>query len=178
LSGAVGSLTRGLLSSSLHRLVQQYGNRLVELQAAEAEATVKVPPTVAEGEPWRAVPERASEVMSVSMDGAMIDVRGERWKQVKTVASSAEEPVDGPEEYQAPGQSRVQPSRHSYRAGLCEAAVFANQQWAEATRRGLEKARQTVSVNDRALRIWGQTVVAVEPPGSPAECGPVSRWNP
>jgi hypothetical protein len=143
-----------LSGSSLHRLVQEYGGRLVEQQAAEAEATLNLPSTEAEGEAWRAVPEPDSEVMSVSMDGAMIHLREEGWKEVKTVAISALEPEDGVADEPASGQGRGRLTRHSYRAGLWPAAVFTNQQWAEATRRGLEKARRIVSVNDGALWIW------------------------
>jgi len=141
--------------SSLHRLVQQYGGRLVEEQATEAEAAVKLPQAAGEGAAWRSLPEPDSAVMSVSMDGAMIHLRGEGWKEVKTLAISAVESVGGVDADLAPGESRVRLARHSYRAGLWDAAVFANQQWAEATRRGLEKAKRVVSVNDGALWIWG-----------------------
>jgi hypothetical protein len=48
----------------------------------------------------------------------------------------------------------VRLTHHSYRAGLWDAKTFAKQQWAEACRRGLEKARQIVSVNDGAAWIW------------------------
>lgn len=143
--------------------MQEYGGELVKQQAAEAEATVKSPSTVSEGEAWRAVPEPDSEVMSVSMDGAMINVRGEGWKEVKTVAVSAVEVVDEGEADQTPGESRVRLSRHSYRSGLWDAAGFANQQWAEATRRGLEKAKQIVSVNDGALWIWAIVAMCYTP---------------
>ena len=46
-----------LSGSSLHRLAQQYGGRLVELQAAEAAATVTLPAAVEEGAAWRALVE-------------------------------------------------------------------------------------------------------------------------
>ena len=69
---------------------------------------------------------------------------------VKIAAVSAVEKVEA-----APGdEPKVQLSRHSYRAGLWDAATFAKQQWAEARRRGLEKARQVVCVSDGAVWIW------------------------
>ncbi len=174
--------------SSLHRLVQQYGGQLVALQAAESEAMVQ-PPAKFDEETFRAVPEPDSEVMAVSMDGAFIHLRGEGWKEVKTVAISAVECRPGEEAARAGDQATGQPgpaaaparqeataqpgttaarapdepvvrlSKHSYRAGLWEAAVFAKQQWAEAVRRGVEKARQIVCVNDGAVWIW--TIVAM-----------------
>jgi hypothetical protein len=69
-----------LSGSSLQRLVQEYGGQVVDLQAAEATAMVKPPPKFDEG-PFRLVPEPDSKVMAVSMDGAMVHVRGEGWKK-------------------------------------------------------------------------------------------------
>jgi hypothetical protein len=142
-----------LSGSSLHRLVQEYGGQVVAMQAAEAEAMVKPPPQFDEGL-FRAVPAPDSEVMAVSMDGAMVPVRGEGWKEVKTVTISAVEPA--PPQRGAPvgDEPRIKLTHHSYRAGLWEAATFANQQWAEAARRGVEKAKRIVCVNDGALWIW------------------------
>jgi hypothetical protein len=132
--------------------VQEYGGQVVDLQAAEAEAMVNPPPKFDEV-PFRQVPEPDSEVMAVSMDGARINVRGEGWKEVKTVTVSAVEPA-GSAAAQLGDAPRIQLTHHSYRAGLWEAATFAHQQWAEATHRGLEKAQHIVSVNDGALWIW------------------------
>jgi len=97
----------------------------------------------------QSLPEPDAPVMAVSMDGVMINVRGEGWKEVKVASISAVEEVEA-----AAGEKKVQLTRHSYRAGLWEAATFAKQQWAEARRRGLEKARQVVCVSDGAAWIW------------------------
>jgi len=43
---------------------------------------------------------------------------------------------------------------HSYRAGFWEVKGFAEVQWAEAKRRGVEWAKRLTSVNDGALWIW------------------------
>ena len=112
---------------------------------------VQMPDGVAEGEAWRAIPEPDSPVMAVAMDGAMIHVRGEGWKETKVVAISAVETGDS-----AAGSERpaVELRQTSYRAGLWDAASFGSQQWAEACRRGLEKAEQVVCVNDGAPWIW------------------------
>jgi hypothetical protein len=138
--------------SSLHHLSQEYGGRLVELQAAEAAAMVKPPAKFDEG-PFRQVPQPDSEVMAVSLDGGMIHVRQEGWKEVKIAAVSAVEREEA-EDAVTSEEPPVTLTHHSYRAGLWDAAAFSNQQWAEATRRGIEKARQVVSVNDGALWIW------------------------
>lgn len=153
--------------SSLQGLVNEYGGRLVELQAAEAAAMVRVPAGVNEGEEWRAIPEPDSEDMVVAMDGCMIHVRDEGWKEVKVVAVSAVEtlPGDGAE-------AEVSLNRTSYRAGLWDAASFAQQQWAEGCRRGLEKAERVICVSDGAAWIWA--IVAMCYAG--ARCVEVLDW--
>jgi hypothetical protein len=98
----------------------------------------------------REMPRPDSEVMAISMDGALVNIRGEGWKEVKTVSVSAVERVTNEET----GEIEVHLSAHSYRAGLWEAKEFAQQQWAEGCRRGLERAKQIVSVNDGAVWIW------------------------
>lgn len=139
----------GISKSSLGHLVKTYGGKIVTQQQLEAEATVK-PPAKDEVVTVREMPRPDSEVMAISMDGAMVNIRGEGWKEVKTVSVSAVETV-GDEET---GEIEVRLTRHSYRAGLWEAKEFAKQQWAEGCRRGLERARQIVSVNDGAVWIW------------------------
>lgn len=60
---------------------------VVEAQAAEALAMVRVPKEEATV-PWRQILEPDSEVMAVSSDDVMVNVREEGWKEVKTVAIS------------------------------------------------------------------------------------------
>jgi len=82
--------------------------------------------------------------------GALVNCRARGWKEVKTVCVSAVETKTDAET----GQVEVRLKQHSYRSGLWEAKAFAQQQWAEGCRRGLERASQIVSVNDGALWIW------------------------
>lgn len=139
-----------LSKSSLERLVKEYGGQVVAEQAVEAEATVKVP-AKDEEIVWRQIPEPDSEVMNVSIDGVLLNIRGEGWKEVKMVTISA---VEVEVALERDEEKEVRLSQHSYRAGLWDAKTFAKQQWAEGGRRGLEKARQIVSVNDGAPWIW------------------------
>ena len=74
--------------SSLGRLVEGYGGKIVVQQQSEAEAMVK-PPAPDEVITVRDMPRPDSEVMALSMDGAMVNIRGEGWKEVKTVSVSA-----------------------------------------------------------------------------------------
>lgn len=143
-------LTKVSVSKSrLGDLVKVYGGKIVVQQQLEAEAMVK-PPAKDEVVVLRDMPQPDREVMALSMDGAMVNIRGEGWKEVKTVAISAVESLTHEEN----GEIEVRLSQHSYRAGLWEAKEFAKQQWAEGCRRGLERAKQIVSVNDGAVWIW------------------------
>jgi len=138
-----------LSKSTLHRLTVAYGQAVVKTLEAEAQAMVAVPKKEHKVE-WRTVPEPASPMMNVSSDGVLIHIIDEGWKEVKIAAISAvTKQVDA-----ATGESTVVLSQHSYRAGLWEAPKFAHHLWAESCRRGLEKAKQVVSVNDGAPWIW------------------------
>lgn len=141
-----------LSKSCLQRLVDRYGGVLVDLQAAAATAMVRVSTEEADVT-WRNLPEPESECMNLSMDGVMIHIRGEGWKEVKVATvSTVTHPIDDES-----GQWSTQLERHSYRAGLWNATEFAKQQWAEACSRGVEKAKYVSSVNDGAAWIWNIT---------------------
>jgi hypothetical protein len=149
----------GLSKSSLQQLVAEYGGALVAQQAAEAEAMVK-PPAQEEVEiVWRQIPEPASETMSVSHDGVMVHLREEGWKEVKVVSVAAVEQELDP----ATGAVDVKLTQQSYRAGLWEAAPFANQQWVETERRGIPKAKRLACVSDGAAWIWQLVLMCFSP---------------
>ena len=138
-----------LSKSSLQELVKTYGGRLVARQAHEAQAMVEIPHEETEVV-WREIAEPPSEVMNISMDGAMVNIRGEGWKEVKAVAVAA----IGHLTDRVTGKVTPLLSDHSYRAGLWDATEFCQQQWAEACRRGVEKVGYLSSVNDGAAWIW------------------------
>ena len=138
-----------LSKNSLQRLAQAYGGRLVAEQACEAQAMVQIPSKEREVV-WRERVEPASEVMNISMDGAMVNIREEGWKEVKLVSVSAvRHRLDA-----QTGRVVAHLRDHSYRAGLWDATEFGKQQWAEACRRGVENASYLSSVNDGAAWIW------------------------
>jgi hypothetical protein len=74
--------------SSLQRLLNEYGGCLVDSQAKEAQAMVQVPKEETEVQ-WRSIPEPDSDCMNISMDGVMVNVLDEGWKEVKIAAISA-----------------------------------------------------------------------------------------
>ena len=121
----------GVSKSRLGELVKLYGGKIVVQQEAEARAMVK-PPAQEEVITMRQMPQPDREVMTLSMDGAMVNIRGEGWKEVKTVCVSAVETDTDAET----GQVEVQLTHHSYRSGLWEAKEFANQQWSAGSGTG------------------------------------------
>jgi hypothetical protein len=155
--------------STLHRLTTQAGEQVAAQLAEEAEAIVRIP-SQADAVVWRQPPEPDSPLMNVSSDGVLIRLRQEGFKEVKTVAVSAVEQVMDAQT----GEPRVHRgahwARHSYRAGLWDAPTFANQLWAEACRRGVEKAKRVVSVNDGAAWIWAIVVMCF------AHCIQILDW--
>lgn len=138
-----------LSKSALQRMVQATGKAVVEEQAAEARAMVQIPKQEAEVV-WRTSPTPESEVMAVSSDGVMVQLIHEGWKEVKAVSISAVTQTRD----EASGETAVTLTHHSYRAGLWDAATFTNHHWAEACRRGLEKAKTIVCISDGAPWIW------------------------
>jgi hypothetical protein len=140
----------GLSKSSLERLTGEWGGRLVAQQAAEAEATVKLPERGEVIVP-RAVAEPDSDTMAVSLDGTTINVVGEGWREVRVATISAVEEVV---ELERDEEQRVRLTRHSYRAGLWEVPECARQQWAEGCRRGLERVKRLAAIGDGAHWIW------------------------
>jgi hypothetical protein len=105
----------GISKSSLQRLCEEVGSKLVVKQAAEARTMVEVPKH--DEVVMREVVTPDSEVMSVSSDGVMVRLREEGWKEVKVASISAVEQRD----------EDVTLTQHSYRAGLWEASLYGQQ---------------------------------------------------
>lgn len=154
-----------LSKSSLHDVVTCYGRKVADHLEAEATAMVQVA-SKEEEVTWRTVPTPDSPLMNVSIDGVMVNLIGEGWKETKISAVSAVEPVVDVET----GDIEVQLTHHSYRAGLWEAPAFANHLWAESCRRGLEKAKHLISVNDGAPWIWAVVFLCF------ARCTQILDW--
>ena len=140
-----------LSKSSLQVLVLEYGGRLATQREEAAELLTA--PCLEPGDGHAPVtPPAAGEVMAVSMDGVMVNIRDEGWKEARTGTVSVVERSGEGEE------AVVRLTQHSYCAGLWDANTFGRQQWAEAWRRGIQKAHRVVAVNDGAAWIW--TLVA------------------
>jgi hypothetical protein len=135
--------------SSLHRLTGELGKAAAAQAAQVARAMMQVPKREEEVV-WRQPPEPPSETVSVSADGVMVNLRQEGWKEVKVMSVSAVTQELDP----ATGTPKPALSQHSYCAGLWDVAAFTPYYWAEAYRRGVERAQTTLCINDGATWIW------------------------
>ncbi len=138
-------------AATLEEVSTVAGSRLLEVEATIAEESMGVPSREAGifGPAFSQAPETKPEHLCISMDGVKVNTV-EGWREVKTVAVSEVQRLKEPE----PDGTRVRLVNHSYRAGFWEAKEFAQVQYAEAKRRGVEWAKRLTSVNDGAEWIW------------------------
>lgn len=135
--------------SSLQRLTGDLGKVAAVQEAQMARAMVQVPSREDEAV-WRQPPAPPSETLSISADGVMVHLRREGWKEVKimSVSTVTQEPDA------TTGTLQTTLSAHSYCAGLWDVKTFTPYYWAEAYRRGVERAKTTLCINDGAAWIW------------------------
>jgi hypothetical protein len=104
-----------------------------------------------------AVQSAVGERASVSVDGALIRIRAEGYREVKMVSVSEVEERPVPkrkrEEVGDP-EEELKLAHHSYRAVLGDKATFEAALWAELWRRRVQDAAEITSVNDGAEWIW------------------------
>lgn len=140
---------------SVWRCTQAAGQRIQALAEAERRRAVRLP------EKWEP-PSRAAvkdQRMGVAMDGAIIFIREEGWKEVKigtvfdvAVDSTLEEKSGEIEEV-----AHAVNTRHV--AYLGGPDVLGDMVWAEARRCGWEQAQDTVVIGDGAPWIWNQSAL-------------------
>jgi hypothetical protein len=140
----------GTSSSSLWRRGQVWGERFAQVEArAQAQAAqVDLRAGIVPGEVQRA------ERMGVALDGCMILIRKEGWKELKAgcVFQVAPETVRDPatQEDLEVGRAR----QISYTAHLGSPDGFGPKLWAEAKRRQWSTALDTQAIGDGAVWIW------------------------
>lgn len=161
----------GLAAETLSRLVGVWMSKAtlwrrhrevagqVERQLAEEERELTDWGTDAAEERERVKAQAAlEEHASVSIDGAMIRIEGEGYREVKIVSVSAVErgmpsATEG-EVGRVEGQESLKLRRHSYRAVLGDKGRFEPGLRVELVRRRVMDAAQVTSVNDGAGWIW------------------------
>ncbi len=94
------------------------------------------------------------ERMGVAMDGVLIHIRQEGWKEVKVGCVFAVEPGQAVDEITGEEIDVGRAVHTSYTAYLGGPEVFGQKVWAEAKRRGWQKARDTQVLGDGAVWIW------------------------
>jgi hypothetical protein len=149
----IGQVT--LPATSIWRQVQQSGRQFAALEEAEREQATALPEKWAP--PSRA--EKSDQRMGVAMDGFMVPLRDEGWKEMKL--GTVFELALRRERDERTGERS--PAAHavnlSYAAHLGGPEVFGELVFAEARRRGWEQAQDTQVIGDGAVWIWNQAGV-------------------
>lgn len=141
--------------SSVWRCVQEVGSRFQAVEAQERARATALP------EQWDP-PSRAAvsdQRMGVAMDGAMVHIRDEGWKEVKlgVVFDVAMQPTQD----KASGEmiDLAHAVNNRYAAHLGDAEGIGEKTWALARRCGWEQAQDTVVLGDGADWIWNQAAL-------------------
>jgi hypothetical protein len=136
------------------RQAQRSGARARVVETVQRAAASALP------ERQRIVPGEAAtqERLAATMDGAMIHIRGEGWKELKVGGigkiqlSPAKDPVTGEL------QDLAHTIENTYVAHLGGPAVFGQQLWAEAQARQWSRAADSIVLGDGAPWIWTRSV--------------------
>jgi len=137
---------------SIWRRADIWGSRFKALEEKERSQANALP------EKWQP-PSRAVEPdrrMGVAMDGMMVHVRQEGWKELKVGATFDIEVRLGRDERTREPVPMAHAVNNSYVAYLGGSEVFGEMLFSEARRRGWEQAQDTQVVADGAVWIWNQ----------------------
>jgi hypothetical protein len=136
--------------TSIWRRAQKWGEKIRVVENARTKAAVGLPQR---GQMIRgSVPHE--QPMGVAMDGGMIYLRGEKWKELK-VGTLFE--IEQRLEYDPVTQAKVSQAhaiQNSYVAVLGGPEAFGRKVWAEAVRREFPEAGDSQVLGDGAVWIW------------------------
>ena len=139
-------------ASSIWRRLQAWGEQFAALEEQERVRANALP------ERWQppSRAEKADQRMGVAMDGFMVPILAEGWKEMKLAAVFDVELRPGCDE--RTGERGLIPHAvgSSYVAHLGGPELFGELAYAEARRRGWEHAQDTQAVADGAPWIWNQ----------------------
>ncbi len=166
LSGSVGSFEQveavlkrvgqvNMSRSSIWRSTQQVGQQFQAMAAAECERANALPTVGASGP--AAAP--AAPRLGVAMDGFILNLRQEGWKESKmaSVYEVALRPT--PDEQTGELVDLAHAINLSYVAHLGGPERLGEMAWGEAARRGWERAPDTQVLGDGAVWIWNQAAL-------------------
>jgi hypothetical protein len=136
--------------SSVWRRTGEWGTRCQTLEATQQALASALPPrdAVVRGE----VSQRTD--MGVAMDGAMVPVRKEGWKELKTGCVFEIDVRPTPDKTRGELLDLAHAVRNSYVAHLGGPEAFGQQVWTEARRRQFAQAHDTIVVGDGAVWVW------------------------
>jgi hypothetical protein len=146
----IGQLT--VSASTIWRRLQHWGGQFAALEAAERRQAQVLP------EKWTppSRAETADQRLGVSMDGFMVHILGEGWKEMKLGAVFNLALRPGRDERTGEVRHLAHAANNTYVAHLGGPEVFGEQLYAEARRRGWEHAQDTQTIGDGAAWIWNQ----------------------
>lgn len=137
-------------ASSVWRLSQKWGEKLEELESKEQEQANATPAKeeIVSGEV------RNEPRMGLSMDGVMIYIRGEEWKELKV--GCVFDVLPRPEIDARTGEwvERGHAAHNSYTCHLGGPETFGKKLWTEAQKRRFRQALESEVVADGAVWIW------------------------
>lgn len=143
----------GKMSISDSTLWRQVEKRGEELRAYEEERRAKAMALPRQDEkPQLSSP--GADRMGVSMDGAMVNILEEGWKELKVGTVFEVEQRPALDEKTKEWFDVTHATNNSYVAHLGGAAKFGELMWAEAQARGWEAARYQQTIGDGAKWIW------------------------
>ena len=144
----IGGIT--ISDTSIWRRVKVWGEKIRALEEAGRVSATALPAReeITRGET------HTTQDMGVAMDGAMIHLRDEGWKELKV--GCVFEIALRPERDQESGETveRAHAVQNSYAARLGGPDKFGGLVWAEACRRGVPQARDSIVLGDGANGIW------------------------
>ncbi len=144
-----------LPATSIWRQVQQAGSQFAALAEAERAQATALP------EKWEppSRAEQSDQRLGAAMDGFMVHLRAEGWKEMKLGAIFALALRQGRDERTGERGLVAHAVNVSYAAHLGGPEVFGELVFSEARRRGWEQAQDTQVLGDGAVWIWNQAAV-------------------
>jgi len=141
--------------TTIWRSTQEVGSKFRTLEERESKQATALP------EQWEP-PSRAvvaDQRMGVALDGALVNIRQEGWKEVKigTVFELAVTPTPDPSTGEL--MEFAHAAHNSYVAHLGGPDVIGELTWTEARRRGWEQAQDSQVLGDGAVWIWNQAAL-------------------
>jgi len=141
--------------TTLWRSSQTMGSQFRALEECERVRATALP------EQWEP-PSRAvvaDQRMGVALDGALINIRQEGWKEVKLGAIFEVSVMPTPDPDTGEVMELAHATHNSYVAHLGGPDVIGELTWTEARRRGWEAAQDTQVLGDGAAWIWNQAAL-------------------